>query len=37
MVETDDEADRALLDTLKGFVERIPRVVGSLYPASTDA
>ena len=34
MVETDDEADRALLDTLEGFTEHIPRVVGSLYPAS---
>jgi hypothetical protein len=37
MVETDDDADRALLDALEGFVERIPRVVGSLYPPTPEA
>ena len=35
MVEIDDDADRALLDTLEGFIDHIPRVVGSLYPATT--
>jgi len=35
MAETEDDADHALLETLKGFVEHIPRVVGSLYPATS--